>query len=201
MKKSILLAIFILPLIFVACSKDAVSPIPPTESALHYIFESIRFMPGSEGEGSKVESYPRTGFEFSNGTSVEQTAILGTELKSSSAITFGSDLDSLLQKLDTIFIQLPVAFGANGQATLGNETWPLINNYTVRPLKKDPTKVNVAPFSKLTVTGEITQKVLKATFIVTLREQNSDQQKQIMGSWTGIVPVSEQLHYQVEDIK
>ncbi|GAB3353316.1 hypothetical protein GCM10027566_13570 [Arachidicoccus ginsenosidivorans] len=171
------------------------------EQASHYVFESIRFMPESDGEGSTFQSYPRTGFIFSNRTSVEQTAVLGTELKSSSAFTFGSDLDSLLQKLDTVFIQVPVAFEADGKASLGTMTWPLVNNYTVLPLKKDPTRVVVAPFSKLTVTGEITEKVLKTNFMVTLREQNSDQQKRLKGSWSGTVPISEDLNYQVEDIK
>jgi len=203
MRKNIRLAAIALPLIFSACNKDATTTLTPEipEVQAHYVFKSIRFSAAGSSERATVESFPRTDFIFSNRTSVAQTAVLATEQKSSSAFTFGHALDTLLQKLDTVFLQVPVSFGSNGQVSLGTQRWPLVNNYTVRPIDKEPTRVSVAPFEKLTVSGKITQKVLKADFMVMLQDQNSQKQKQITGSWTGTVPMGEDFDFQVEDLK
>lgn len=188
--------------LFIACSKSTIDKpsSDPTQSEV-YVYDNITFISTGNEDATTLESFPRKGSSFWNGTSVDQTAILNSQQKSTSTFMYGSDLDSLLLEQDTIYVQVPVSLGSNGQVVLSDATWPLINSYVIRPLEKAPTRIAVKPNTLLTVTGTIIQKVLKTSFIVTLKGIQSGQQKQIMGSWFGIIPVSEDLEYSLDEKK
>lgn len=202
MKNNLVILLLVNLCLLAACSKNA-NNLPGESPGLEevYEFDHIVFTDPVSDDAVQVESFPRTGFQFSNSTSVAQTAMLNTEEKASSAFNMNAELDSLLNGNDTNYVQVPVSVGANGQFSFSEQSWPLVNEIVSRPVEKDPVKLQVAPYTTLIVKGTITQKVIKADYVVILKGQQSGTEKQITGSWMGIVPVSEKLDYTIHEIK